>query len=72
MYICNFGEDSVFEGLLGFDFIRKFILVIVHDIKCYKINNEYVSFTNKQSDSPIMAIQCEPNETTNHHSVETH
>ena len=49
MYICDFSEDSVFEGLMRYNSIRKFNLVVVPDIKYYKMNNEYVIFTNMQS-----------------------
>ena len=71
MYICNFGDEAIFEGLLGFDFIRKFNLVIVPDIECCKINNIYIPFTNRKSNFHIVETQCKTNESTHHHNIKT-
>ena len=56
IYECN--PSSSFYGLLGFDFIRKYNLVIIPDIKSCKIDNEYIPFVNKKSTFINASFQC--------------
>ena len=65
MFICEFNSSSSFDGLLGFDFIRKYNLVIIPDIESCKINNEYIPFLNKKSTFINASIQCNISNTEN-------
>ena len=69
LFIFEFGVESAFDGLFGFDFIRKYNLVIIPNIECCKINNEYIPFVNRKFKFKLIATDCNfitEKETRNH------
>ena len=47
LFISAFNPSSSFDGLLGFDFIRKYNIVIIPDIESCKINYKYILFVTR-------------------------
>ena len=58
MLICKFAPESAFDGLIGYNFIRKYNLLIIPNIECCKISSEYIPFINKTSNFNPATDQC--------------
>lgn len=51
LYLFNLKSTANFTGILGFDFLRKFNVVIFPEIEACKIKHDFIYFSNRSSNS---------------------